>query len=61
MRRRVIPARNERFAAGVSTTPSFTMKTFDVPVSATLPSMSRIRQLSKPRPRASMMARPLLG
>src|SRR6516164_7730619 len=41
--------------------PSFAMKIFAVPSSAMLPSRSRSRQLSKPRPAASLSARALLG
>jgi hypothetical protein len=56
-----MPARKVPFVAGVNTTPSLTMKILAVPNSATLPSMSHNRQLSKPRPRASISARALFG
>ena len=61
VRIRVMPARKVRLAAGVKTTPSLTMKMFDAPVSATLPSMSRTSALSKPRRLASTRMRALLG
>src|ERR1700691_3377455 len=56
-RARVMPARKVPFASGVNTTPSLTMKILAVPISATLPSMSHIRQLSKPRARFDQGAR----
>ncbi len=46
---------------GIAITPSFAMKMLAVASSATLPSMSASRQLSKLRVRASRMARALLG
>ncbi|MNW10561.1 hypothetical protein D3C71_2078050 [compost metagenome] len=60
-RKRVMPARKVRLAAGVKTTPSLTRKTLDEPVSAMLPSMSRTSALSNPRKRASVRMRALFG
>ena len=54
---RVTPLRNVPLAIGVITIPSFAMNTLAVASSATLPSMSQSRQLSKPRERASSSAR----
>src|SRR5579862_520533 len=56
-----MPLRNVPLATGVYTTPSLAMKIFAVPSSAMLPSRSRSRQLSKPRPAASTSARALFG
>jgi hypothetical protein len=58
---RVTPLRNEPLTAGVMTIPSRARKTLAVASSATLPRMSASRQLSKPRDRASISARALLG
>ena len=60
-RRRVTPARKEPLAVGVRISPSLARKMLAVASSATLPSMSNSRQLSKPRVRASIRARALLG
>ena len=56
-----MPLRKVPFGIGVKMTPSFTMKAFELANSATLPSMSHTTQLSKPRERASSMARALFG
>ena len=46
---RVMPLRKVPFGIGVNTTPSLPMNTLELASSATLPSMSQTRQLSKPR------------
>ena len=58
---RVTLFRKVPFGTGVCTTPSFAMKTLDVPVSATFPRASHTRALSNPLAIASCITRALFG